>query len=151
MPNRHRLPTLPDSSLGTISPAQEELIFAISGGIRRSNVLNEAWKWYFDFLESKINEAWNPLLSSVLQNTGLSSPSPSDKDLTVAIQVLTAIVLELKRPDLALITIVDGLYNQSLLNETDQTRSGAAQMVFVALGWISMPQFTLLKHFGWTN
>jgi hypothetical protein len=122
-----------------ISPAQEALIFAISGGIRRSIFLNTAWKWYFDFLERKINEAWAPLLSSILQNAIPSSSAPNDKNLTVAIQALTTIVLELRRGDLAMVEIVDGLYNQSLLKETDENRSGASHMVFVALGWISKP------------
>jgi len=52
-------------------------------------------------------------------------------------RVLTAIVLELRRRELALVEIVDGLYNQDLLNETDCERSVACQMVFAALGWIS--------------
>jgi hypothetical protein len=52
-------------------------------------------------------------------------------------RVLTAIVLELRRRELALVEIVDGLYNQDLLKETEVDRSVACQMVFVALGWIS--------------
>ena len=55
----------------------------------------------------------------------------------IGMRVLTAIVLELRRRELALVEIVDGLYNQDLLNETDCERSVACQMVFAALGWIS--------------
>jgi hypothetical protein len=134
-----------------ISPAQEALIFAISGGIRRSIFLNAAWKWYFNFLERKINEAWASLLSSVLQHAIPSSSAPDNKNLTVAIQALTAILLELRRGDLALVEIVDGLYNQGLLKETYVNRSRASQMVFVALGWISMPQCISLDTLCWAN
>jgi hypothetical protein len=73
----------------------------------------------------------------MLKDINMGSNEPCGHDMEIGMRVLTAIVLELRRSELALVEIVDGLYNQDLLKETDDDRSAACQMVFVALGWIS--------------
>jgi hypothetical protein len=77
------------------------------------------------------------LFRPILKKINGYSYAPCDDDMAIGVRVLTAIVLELRRHELALVEIVDGLYNQDLLKETDAERSVACQMVFVALGWIS--------------
>jgi hypothetical protein len=137
--------------LGHISSAQEAFVFAVTGSIRRSDTLNYAWKWYLLFLERKIRVAWVPLFRPILQNINEYAYAPCDDDMAMGMRVLTAIALDLRRSEIALVEIVDGLYNQDLLKETDVERSVACQMVFVALGWISKKRKLALKRFPLAN
>lgn len=65
---------------------------------------------------------------------------PCGHDITISFQFLTAVVLELKRKEIALVDIVDTMYNKGLFCqlETDYERSRAHQLVFAAFGWISI-------------
>lgn len=69
---------------------------------------------------------------------------PCDHDITIAFQFLTAVASDLKRKEIALVDIVDAMYNKGLFCEleTDYERSRAHQLVFAALGWISI----LIEH-----
>jgi len=97
-----------------------------------------------NFLEFKIREAWPKLFVPVLRAATPPTP-PSDEDLFIAFQILQTILGELRRESLALTDIVDKLYNENLLRETDDMRSHANQLVFAALGWIS--EFCLILPF----
>jgi hypothetical protein len=66
-----------------------------------------------------------------------AATSPCDREIVVTFEFLTAVVLELKRKELALVNIVDEMYNKCLLRETDKDRCRANHLVFAALGWIS--------------
>jgi len=102
--------------------------------------LKEACAWYMNFLEFKIREAWPNLFVPVLRNpvaAAATQSAPSNEDLAIAFQILQTILRELSREGLALINIVDKLYNEHLLRETDDERSHANQLVFASLGWIS--------------
>jgi hypothetical protein len=103
-----------------------------------SPALTLSRNWYLAFLEFKILDAWNTLLAPVLEDINPKATSPCDDDIGIAFQFLTAVAAELKRKELALVNIVDGMYNRCLLHETDNDRSKAHQLAFAALGWISM-------------
>jgi hypothetical protein len=90
------------------------------------------------FLQFKIVQSWNTLLAPVLKKINQKATSPCDHDIAIAFQFLTAVAAEMKRKELALVDIVCGVYNKLLLYETDDERSKAHQLVFAALGWISM-------------
>lgn len=133
--------------------AQTALIFAVTGKRlhlgehQHPTALTLSCHWYLAFLEFKILEAWNTLLAPVLANVNLKPTSPCDDDISAAFQFLTAVVSELSRKDIALVNIVDAMYNRCLLHETDDDRSKANQLVFAALGWISTlknPEFLIL-------
>jgi hypothetical protein len=89
-------------------------------------------------LEFKILDAWSTLFAPVLENINQEATVPYDHDIAIAFQFLTAVASELERKELALVNIVDGIYNKCLLHETDDDRSKAHQLAFAALGWISM-------------
>ena len=62
---------------------------------------------------------------------------PSHRDVSIAFNFFTAVVKTLKKADLALVQIVDKLYNDGILRDTDDERSHAKQLVFAAFGWMS--------------
>jgi hypothetical protein len=122
--------------------AQNAFIFAVTGKPfeSRSHTLTKSCNWYTAYLEFKITDAWKTLFRPILQNIKSTSTSPCDHDISIAFQFLTAVVLELERRELALVNIVDQMYNKELLVDlpTETDRSRANQLVFAALGWISM-------------
>lgn len=116
--------------------ARERFIIAIFGEEPPAErQIQTACSWYIEFLEFKIKQSWNPLLLPVVKNIGTCS---SDEDLSVAFHLLEIIALEFNRVNLALIDILDKLYNDELLKETDDDRSHANQLVFAAFGWMSI-------------
>lgn len=117
---------------------QEAFIYETThAALKSSENLSTSSEWYVSFLECKIREAWDPLFRPVLVDIS-SKEEPNDADIAIAFELLTAIILEFNRRDLALIEIVDELYNKKLLKETDSERAVANQLVFAAFGWISM-------------
>jgi hypothetical protein len=98
--------------------------------------------WYIAFLNCKIEEAWETLFRLVLAGTvGQTASYPCEYNITIAFHFLKEVASELiKRKELALVSIVDEMYNKDILRdvEGDDDRSTANQLVFAALGWISM-------------
>jgi hypothetical protein len=133
----------PTSTATQILEAPNSLIFAVTG--KRVHLrehpdppaLNLACTWFLAFLEFKIIEAWNTLLAPVLANVNPKVTSPSRDDICFAFQFLEAVVSQLDRKEVALVEVVDAMYNRGLLHDTDDDRSKADQLVFAALGWIS--------------
>lgn len=119
------------------SEVSDEFLFALTGERFRPPTLEVACQWYTSFLESKIRESWVPLFQPVLINAHLASDTPSNKDLSWAFKMLTTMLAVLEKDDLALIEVVDELYNVKILEEADPDRSQASQLIFAALGWIS--------------
>ena len=119
------------------SEVSDEFLFALTGERFRPPTLEVACQWYTLFLESKIRESWVPLFQPVLINAHLASDTPSNKDLSWAFKMLTTMLAVLEKDDLALIEVVDELYNVKILEEADPDRSQASQLIFAALGWIS--------------
>jgi hypothetical protein len=110
--------------------------------------MEEACAWYIRFLEFKIREAWHTLFREVLVAVNPLTDEPCSQELSVAFAVLKTIVGESsERESLALTNLVDALYNENELRETDEERSLANQLAFAAFGWISMlntiPKFKL--------
>jgi len=124
-------------------PPQDIFICAVTGKGPKSDGhgLTMAYKWYIEYLESKIREAWIPLFRRVLLNIRQYSDVPNGHDIATAFEFFTAVVLAFGRKDLALVEIVDEVYNKGLLKDSedeDDERSAANQLVFAAIGWISM-------------
>ncbi|CZR55431.1 uncharacterized protein PAC_05319 [Phialocephala subalpina] len=93
------------------------------------NEIQDAVSWYIGFLEYKIRESWINLFSPVLKDTDRFSDAPSREDLSVAFQILRIVALDLSGENFALTDIVDKLYNEKVLAETDEHRSHANQLV----------------------
>ena len=110
-----------------------------------SEILSSACHWYTEFLECKIRDNWAALFQPVLVDINPLATTPSENDILVAFELLTAVVLEFQRTDLALAGIVDELYNKNLLKWTDDERSDAFKLVFAAVGWISTLNFYPLR------
>jgi hypothetical protein len=110
--------------------------------------LKDACDWYMNFLDFKIREAWASLFIPVLRTPiAAVTTLPSSEDLSIAFQILQTIVGELGREKiLALTDIVDKLYNDGMLEETDFERSHASQLVFASIGWISGSLFKWLLY-----
>ncbi|KAL2061195.1 hypothetical protein VTL71DRAFT_7468 [Oculimacula yallundae] len=121
-----------------MSAAQKAFIFAMTPGHNQSAGLRLAWSWYLNFLYARIREAWVPLFRPVLKDINLALYSPLESDLALAMRFLTSVTIELKRSELALIDIVDTLYNQDILKFTDDEHSHANRLVFAAIGWITL-------------
>jgi hypothetical protein len=128
------------SSGSHLWPQQDALIYAITRTrkINHSYSLIVASRWYVRYLECKINDTWATLFQPVLVDINNTSVHPSDKDMGIVFEFLTAIVVLFReRKELALVDIVDKLYNAALLKDTDDDRSTATQLVFAIIGWIS--------------
>ncbi|KAG4437821.1 hypothetical protein IFR05_006708 [Cadophora sp. M221] len=135
------LPTKPSSqpeAPSSFSAAQETFIFAVMGVHDQLAVPRIAWSWYIDFLLARIHEAWVPLFRQVLRGIDLHSYYPCESEIALAMRFLTSVVVELRKNDLALVDVVEGLYNQGILDDTDGERSNANQLVFAAIGWLTL-------------
>jgi len=102
--------------------------------------------WYLDFLEFKMVGAWNNLFCQVLGCVDKPMGAPSSDDLSVGFGILEVVIQEQGRQSLALIDIVDKLYNLGLLRTTDHMRSHANQLVFTLFGWLSMFKYSDWKR-----
>jgi hypothetical protein len=78
-----------------------------------------------------------------LKYGGPHEEEPCNEAISIAFQVLENIVLDLERQDLTLAEMVDTLYNNDLLRDTDIDRSHAKQLVLATFGWISIYTCTL--------
>jgi hypothetical protein len=110
----------------------------VTGRIFESCYSTSARGWYTSFLRQRISEAWISLISPVLDGVDVLATRPSKQDLEIAFSFLAAVALECRdRENLALTDIVDKMYNEGLLKDTDDARSEAYQLVFACIGWIS--------------
>jgi len=122
----------------TSSESRDAFSFAVTKIEVRPDILESACKWYISFLECRIRESWDALFQRVLAvDINENTATPSNEDLSVAFQLLTAVVLACEKEELALIEIVDDLDNKRFLRYTDEERSDALQLAFAAFGWIS--------------
>jgi len=122
-------------------PPRETFIFAVTqiSEENHSEFLRGACRWYTSFLEGKMREAWNPLFMILLVGNDTVAVHPSDSDIELAFKLLEMIIKVIReKKETSLIDIVDALYNENLLRYTDDERSAATQLVFIALGWICM-------------
>jgi hypothetical protein len=120
-----------------LAEAHKRFIVAILGD-RPGTELQPICDWYIGFLKSKITKAWGTLFSPVLRDA--DNPFVNllcDQAPPIAFIILETIVLELRRENLALTDVVDKLYNNKMLKETDDDRSHANQLVFACLAWMS--------------
>jgi len=118
-----------------LSDAEDRFIVAILGE-KPSLELQPICMWYISFLKSKIKEGWT-LFSCVLKDIDPQNNTHCDEAVTSAFEVLEAIALDFARESLTLAEMVDTLYNNGLLRETDIERSNASKLVLAAFGWIS--------------
>lgn len=132
-----RATTLYVSGEAILLEAQEEFLLAITGEKGRPEIVTDACRWYLGFLENKIREAWVSLIRDLLANIDPLPDFPSPQDVSIAFNFLAAVVKYFKKADLALVQIVDKLYNNGILRYTDADQSRANQLVFTAFGWIS--------------
>jgi hypothetical protein len=95
--------------------------------------------WYVLFLESKFRNHWH-LLVPALKGLDNESTGPQTGDLVVVYDFIITVARLLKtRKDLALVEVVDELDNQDMLKpQLDEERAIPNQIVFAALGWLSM-------------
>jgi len=123
--------------------AKRALILAVRGNCVVSDNVEEACVWYTELLEWKIKKHWTQLFQPVMMNIAATPFGPSDDDISVAFCVLTAVISAFARKDLALVEIVDAMYNKSFFKDTDQDRSHATQLAFAVVGWISVLPFPI--------
>ncbi|KAG4437547.1 hypothetical protein IFR05_006981 [Cadophora sp. M221] len=95
--------------------------------------------WYSQFLYWKFRAHWH-LLRRALRGLDEDSPSPRPGDLVTVYNFLATVGELLKtRENLALVEVVDELDNNGALKEQlDRERSVPNQVVFAAIGWLSM-------------
>ena len=132
----------------TLSESEAQFMLSILGEVSNSeSPMKEACAWYVGFLECKIREAWNTLFRDLLiaidPLTNEPYPftdRPCSGEISAAFVVLTTIVRECsERESLALTDLVDKLYNENQLKETDEEeRALANQLAFAAFSWICM-------------
>lgn len=124
-----------------LQPEQAAFLDAVTGPDLRSGNLPLACDWYTSFLKSKIAEAWTPLFRPVLVGICLDC-QPCEDCIEIAFKCLKTIVSVFPQKDLALVDIVDKLYNSEVLKEADEDtahdESNANQLAFAAFGWISL-------------
>ena len=128
-------------------PARETFIFAMTqvAEENHSDFLRGACRWYTSFLEGNMRKAWDPLFMILLGGNNPNTIDPSDGDIDAAFKLLEMIIKVLReKTEASLSDIVDALYNEGLLRYTDDERSAAKQLVFIALGWICMSS---ISHF----
>lgn len=118
---------------------QDRLISIIVGDEARKGTLATACSWYCRFLQSKFRSHWHLLAPSLV---GLydASTTPTPGDLVVVYNFVITVAQLLKtRQQLALVDIVDELDNENLLKpQLDEERAMPNQIVFAAVGWLSM-------------
>ena len=101
--------------------------------------LADSCLWYGRYLQSKIHHHWC-FLAAALVGLEDNSKKPASGDLaTVYSFVIEVAKLLRTRRNLALVDIVDELDNQNMLKpQMDGERAKPNQIVFAALGWLSM-------------
>lgn len=107
-------------------------------------------EFYADQLENKIKEAWLLRIRPVL--LGISnSKSPTENDISLAFEFLTAVKAELNNREhdkVALTDICDMMYDNGLCvqKNEDRDRTDGLQLVFAAVGWLSMCDRFQYRH-----
>lgn len=123
-----------------LQPEQDAFLDAITGPDLRSSNLPLACDWYTSFIKSKIEEAWTPLFKPVLVGICVDC-EPCEACIGIAFKCLQTIVSVFPQRNLALVDIVDKLYNEGVWKEADEDtaydESNANQLAFAAFGWIS--------------
>ncbi|KAI9785982.1 MAG: hypothetical protein M1839_008248 [Geoglossum umbratile] len=127
---------LPDGEL----QSRDRLIHLIVGDdqeIKRS--LGDSCNWYTRYLELNFRHHWH-LLRPALKGLNNESHQPQTGELVVVYDfIITVARLFKTKENLALVDIVDELDNQDLLKpQLDEERAIPNQIVFAALGWLSM-------------
>lgn len=117
---------------------QDALVQFLVGDSSIKNLLAKSTCWYCAYLQSKFKQHWH-LLAATLVGIDENSTVPRPGDLAVVYTFLLEIAKLLKStPELALVTIVDELDNESLVKpQLDEERALPNQAVFAAIGWLS--------------
>lgn len=99
-------------------------------------------------MENKIEEGWKTLLRPVLDSVD-QFEDPSERDIIVSFKFLTAVVLELQEcgSGVALTDICDRMYDLRLLRDTNKERTDGFQLVYAAVGWLSMSLFLCSRQY----
>jgi len=118
---------------------QDSLILLIVGDQLVKGTLADACTWYARYLLSKFVHHWH-LLAPSLKGLDEESTRPRTGELVIVYDFLIIVARLLKtKKDLALVEIVDDLDNRDLLKpQFDEERALPNQIVFAALGWLSM-------------
>lgn len=118
---------------------QDELIKFLTGEQMIKGSMISSCLWYTRYLQSKFRSQWH-LLVSALVGLEHNSPKPAPGDFIVVYSFMKEVAKLLKnRRNLALVEVVDELDNQRLLKpQMDTERAVLNQVVFAALGWLSM-------------
>ncbi|PVH79052.1 hypothetical protein DL98DRAFT_589829 [Cadophora sp. DSE1049] len=120
--------------------AQRKFIITLTQEHLSSETLDKAIRWYLKFIESKILESWKDLFSPLLEDVKAPNGEQSERGISNAFDILSKIVMEFKRENLALVGITDALYNDGALQDADSDpdRFNAKRLVFAAFGWITL-------------
>lgn len=118
---------------------QTRLITFIVGDEIVKGSLGMACTWYSRHLQLKFLQTWH-LLAPSLVGLENDSTEPRPGDLVIAYNfVLKVAEILSTRPKVALVEFVDELNNENLLKpQLDEERAMPNQIVFAAVGWLSM-------------
>lgn len=140
---RKKQKTPPDHdapSEATLSEVQTRFLGTLLGEAATLDTLQRSRIWFIAYLEFKTREAWSSLFRDVLVLANPLTDKPCSQELSAAFAMFETIVRESSgRKSLALTDLVDALYNNTELKETDEERSLANQLAFASFGWLSMP------------
>ena len=134
---------MPSGTLPDLSPeeqaARDKLIsYIVAQDIWKGTVYN-ASVWYSRYLQSRFIEHWHALVKALV---GLDDETevPRPNDLIVVFDFVLRVAEVLKtRKSCALTDIVDALDNDDVLkDQLDEERAIPNQIVFAAVGWLSM-------------
>jgi hypothetical protein len=120
---------------------QDDLVSILVGDQVIKGSLADSCLWYGRYLQSKFCHHWH-LLVPALVGLEDNSTSPASGDFVIVYNFVIEVAKLLKtRRNLALVEIVDELDNRSMLKpQMDEERAIPNQIVFAALGWLSMHQ-----------
>ncbi|KAH7416711.1 hypothetical protein BKA64DRAFT_274608 [Cadophora sp. MPI-SDFR-AT-0126] len=118
---------------------QDTLVSLIVGDDLVKGSLLRASSWYTSFLRSKFTSIWH-LLVQTLVGLDATTTSPRSGDLVIVYDFFIRIVQLMRaKENLALVEIVDELdSNGTLKRQLDQERAIPNQVVFAAIGWLTM-------------
>jgi hypothetical protein len=125
---------------------QDDLVSILVGDHLIKGSLVDSCLWYGRYLQSKFYHHWH-LLAPALVGIEDNSTTPASGDLTIVYSFVIEVAKLLKtRRNLALVEIVDELDNQSMLKpQMDEERAIPNQVVFAALGWLSMRRTSISR------
>lgn len=134
------------ASLAPLSPEEETardklIAYLVADDIWKGTVSN-ACSWYSRYLQSRFIEHWH-LLAPALVGLDDNSKTPQQNDLVFVFEFVHNVAKVLKtQKACALTDIVDELGNDGLLkDQLDEERAKPNQIVFAAVGWLSMQWF----------